>query len=173
MQRIPFVIAVLAVVVVVASLCKTPSGNCDAAEQPGSSAEIGLNRSLHAPWDDGPAFAMQWNDTCKKLLFDGFPVCHAKPVVHYGYSGGGRVGFVDPAPLISSTPAASHPDEYSFDVGDVGSLAISAAASKHDGQTRYGMEWSDVENKFEFRMSLSPDAVRDPNLFIPIVWLAD
>jgi len=116
MQRIPFAIAMFAVAITITSFCATPWGNCKQPLAAGNYAEISLNRPFRVPWEDGTTFVMHWNDACKKFLFDGYPICHAKPKVYDGWHGSARVRIIDPVDLVSSAPASEHPDEYSFDV---------------------------------------------------------
>lgn len=144
MQKMAFTIAVLVVATAVISL----RGNGKEQRQASNFAEISVNRSLHVPWKSGTEFVMQWNDACKKLLFDGYPICHAKPKVHDVWCGGGRVQIVEAVDVVvSSVPASDRPDEYSFDSQCIGGLAASCAPARHDGLIHFGMEWNAAEDR--------------------------
>jgi hypothetical protein len=161
MQRTAFAIAAIAVAIAFVSLCGMHWDNCKEQQHAGNCTGMSLNCSPRGPWDSGMTFVMQWNDACKKLVFEGRPICHAKPAVRYGYCGGGRVEIVDPAPLISPALAADHPDEYSFDVQNIGNLDGLSDSTVHDGQIRYGMEWNDGRDAFVFHKLASPGPAAD------------
>jgi hypothetical protein len=108
---------------------------------------------------------MQWNDVCKKLLFEGYPICHAKPVGYDRWCGSGRVRITNPVGLISSTPAPDRPDEYSFDVQNIGGFVSCGPAEPHGG-IEFGMKWSVVEDRFVFHELTPPPPVFDQHCFI-------
>jgi hypothetical protein len=158
MKKIPFAIAVLVVAIAITSLCRVNAGNNKEEKQVVKSAEISLNRTLRAPWESGITFAMQWNDACKKLLFDGYPMCHEDPVVYVCWRGGGRMTITDGPRLTCSTPAPEHPDEYSFHVDNIGGLAASSDSITQDGLVHYTLEWSEAKGAFVFPEQRNPVA---------------
>jgi hypothetical protein len=166
MQRIPFAMAMFAVAFAVVSLCGMQDSNSKQGRQAGKWAEISLNRSLQVSWDGGTTFAMQWNDACKKLIFDGYPICHATPVVYDCWRGGGRVRISDPVELVSSRPAPNRPDEYSFDVQNIAGHVATSDSTDQDGRIHYGIEWDDSAECFLIDGRERP---ANPDIFIIFV----
>jgi hypothetical protein len=172
MQRIPFALAALVVAALIVSLCGMNRGDSEKEQRASNWAEIKLNRSLQGPWESGTAFVMQWNDACKKLLFDGYPICHEEQAVYDTWHGsccGTIRGFsFRGAPLTSSMLAPEHPDEYSFDVQNIGNYVATCDSTEHDSRVHYGMEWNDLKNAFVFRKIEPICAPTLPSILITI-----
>ena len=139
----------LAVAVVVASLVAVfflgvGLGNCDEERHGDRPAEFGLTfSSSHVSSDTSTKYVMQWDDTSKKLLFDGQAISHAAKtfVTINGYQ---RFR------VETSAPAPDHADEYSFDVESIGNPGISLDSGKHDGQLHYHIQWDESKRRFLF-----------------------
>jgi hypothetical protein len=139
MQRTPFAIAVFVVAIVMISFCRVHRSNCEEERQAGNWTEISLNRSLQVPRESGTTFVMQWNDACKKLIFDGHPLSHGcRPVASRP-----DVCIADPI-----QPPLDKKDQYSFDAGSFGVPADSTPSRNQDGRLRFAIEWSESRNWF-------------------------
>jgi hypothetical protein len=163
MRRTAFAIAAITVAIAVASICGIQRGHCEEERQASGDFAISFRCPQQVAWDDGMRLAMRWDDARKKMLFD------RKAAGIRCWLGSCEMEFEATQDVTA---------EYDFDAGHVFAAKVASPdgiseLSANDGRIHFGMDWSDIENKFEFRMSFSPDTVRDPNLFIPIVWLAD
>jgi hypothetical protein len=95
----------------------------------------------------GMTYIMQWDDTTKKLLFNGQPLSHWANTGSWKWSSR-RFRVESPAPA-----AVDGPDEYSFHVVPCrGSVDERDAAGllNRNGQLRYLLDWDDHTERFLF-----------------------
>jgi hypothetical protein len=121
--------------------------NCGEQRATAKHAKVDILSSLWTDCDvHDMAYAMQWDDVSKKLLFDGMAICHDKPrLCHINFSDGRE--FV---------PPPKHPDEYSFDAGTIGDFCAVQDLSIHNGQIRFCLEWDDSQERFLIRDASPP-----------------
>jgi hypothetical protein len=139
MHKTSLVATVLLASLIAASFCCMRSGDCGEKRNACQWPHVSLKCSPQVAWDDGVTFVMQWNDACKKMVFDGHPLSHGcRHVASCRY-----VCIADPV-----EPPLDKKDQYSFDAGSVGVPADSTASSNQDGRLHFVIEWSDSRNWF-------------------------
>jgi hypothetical protein len=89
-------------------------------------------------------YAMKWDGTRKKLVFDGCPVSHSRgssaPAVTVN---GQRYRIEPPADNELASPGK---DEYSFDAGTIRVFVAAPEPPKKDWLVHDGVGWQDIEN---------------------------
>jgi hypothetical protein len=126
--------------------------NCGEQRATAKYAKVDILSSL---WTDRDvhdmAYAMQWDDVSKKLLFDGMAIRHdtGRPV-YDRFNGNGTIRGMNFRREMSFVPPPKHPDEYSFDAGTIGELGGPTKTKKEDGQIYYRMQWDESREWFVF-----------------------
>jgi hypothetical protein len=119
--------------------------------------EVNIVPSLLTDFDQCMAYAMQWDDVSKKLLFDGMAIHHdtGRPV-YDRFNGNGTIRGMNFRHEMSLAPPPKHPDEYSFDAGTIGDFCDVQDPSVHNGRLRFCVEWDDSRERFSIRDAIPP-----------------
>jgi hypothetical protein len=153
MRRTSLTAAILAVSLAAVFFSGMGLGNPGEKERHGDKgSEFGVNVcSWQISWDSGAKYDMQWDETSKKLLFEGQAISHETPAPAYDRANayGTIRGFrFRGASSIDLTPARKHPDQYSFDAGSPGASGVLSELNEHDGQLHYCLQWDDSKEWF-------------------------
>lgn len=142
MKKTFLAVAIVAVSLVVILCLSIDGGDCQEKKPGRKHHELTLNLSPQVLWANEIKYAMQWDDTSKKLLFNGRAASHATATMVYREYG--RVRITDPGD--DDAPAY----EYSFDVEGVGDTGVSSDFGNKDGQLQYNIQWNDAKEQFMY-----------------------
>lgn len=117
------------------------------AEKPAKKAQPAKSEvvpsRLTDSWDQ-IEYTIQWNDACKRLLFDGQAICHDTPK---GRLINGRAWVSDVRDFV---PAPTQPDKYSLHVELILEPRPATDATAAKGRLNFDIQWDEAKGRFRY-----------------------